>query len=37
MKCGVCGINELITDDEILSGVCRDCNSSFLTDDDISI
>ena len=37
MKCGICGINELLDDDEIDTGVCRDCQSSMLADDDIDI
>jgi len=24
-KCGVCGVNELIDEDEIETGMCHDC------------
>lgn len=30
--CQVCGVNELIDDDEIQTGMCRDCMSSLMSD-----
>ena len=35
--CQVCGVNELVSDDEITTGICRDCQSSMLADDDIDM
>jgi len=34
LNCQVCRVNELIEDDEIETGMCRDCQSSMLADDD---
>jgi hypothetical protein len=30
--CQVCGVNELIDDDELETGMCRDCMSSLMSD-----
>jgi len=31
MKCQVCGVNELIEEDEIETGMCRDCMSALMS------
>lgn len=30
VKCQVCGVNELIEEDEINTGMCRDCMASLM-------
>ena len=35
--CGICGINNLILEDELNTGMCRVCKSNLLADDDIDI
>jgi hypothetical protein len=35
--CSICGVNKLVHSDEIDTGVCRDCQSSMLADDDINL
>jgi len=29
--CQCCGVNELIEDDELKTGMCRDCMSNLMT------
>lgn len=37
MRCHICGINELIHEDELDTGICRDCQSSLMVDNDIGL
>jgi len=30
VKCQVCGVNDLIDEDEINTGMCRDCMASLM-------
>lgn len=29
--CQICGVNELVEDDEIKTGMCRECMSSLMS------